>query len=536
MRQEKYLYIDLYGKSVQEAKKLLNEKFTLVKEENYTEFYIITGRGNHAGPGGIRGVLRKALPRLLKPYCEDILSIDAEAGAYKILLKKDATAMTQLLKAMNTFAVGSDDPKDHLAYFKKVETSAETGNTAAMLLIANIYFTGEMKEFDNKEKALSFLKRAKEKQSSRDVQTELGVMQMEGRYLEKNYEAGLDLLKTSAEQGDAIAAFWLAKYYTLGQGVKQSDQEALFWMEKSADQNYPMAEFNLGYSYLEGKFTPKDNKQAFHYLKKAAVHGHLEAKTHLAHCHAGGYGTRVDHQEAFRLYQEAAAFNEPDAIYQTGLYYQRGHGVTRDDKEALRYFLQGGAELNDANCQVKLAEIYFFGVGVDKDPATGFQWAQRSAAQKNSFGYYTLFLAYWNGWGTSVDLAKADQYLKMAAENGCANAQFALGISIIKNNPANIEAGIKWLQKAAEYDHRQAIEMLEALHESLGFGVTPPQSPDATPVSLLSTYPQTIYPKNKESSGKIQKTSAASGKKLNEKEDKSPTYSGLRRGFLLGGQ
>lgn len=87
MRNEKYLYIDLHGKSVKQAKKLLSEKFALIKEENFTEFYIITGRGNHVGATGVRGVLRKALRRLLKPYDGDILKIDAEAGAYKILLK-----------------------------------------------------------------------------------------------------------------------------------------------------------------------------------------------------------------------------------------------------------------------------------------------------------------------------------------------------------------------------------------------------------------------------------------------------------------
>lgn len=530
MRNEQYMYIDLHGKSVKDTKELLKKKFAVIKENNITEFYIITGRGNHVGSSGVRGVLKKALPRLLKPYCADIVSIDAEAGSYKILLKKDTAALSQLLKAMNSFAVGSEDPKDHLTYFKKVAARAEAGNVLAMLLIANTYLTGEIKEFDDKEKALYFINRAKEL-GSIDAQTQLGVMRMEGRYVEKDYKEGLRLLKASTKQKDAIAAFWLGKYYALGQGVKQNDQQALFWMQQSADLDYPLAEFNLGYSYLMANFTPEDNDLAFKYFTKSADHGHIEAKTYLARCHACGYGTPINYEKAFNLYQQAAAFDETYAVYQTAQYYQLGRGTKKNDVEAFKFFLLG-AMLKDGDCQAKVAEAYFGGMGVTPDDKAGFRWAKQAAEQKSPFGYYVLYSAYKNGLSVPANPAEAEKYLTKSAEAGWSNAQVELGIAMIKNPKKNLEEGIAWLKKAAEEEHPYAIGFLKRIDELIASRMVKPKSLATAPVSLVSAFPQTVYQENKRTGGETQKASASQAKKPSLGEETSPAYSGLRKGFL----
>ena len=81
MRPERYMSIDLHGLSVAETKTLLKKHFDRITEEKITEFIIITGRGKHVASDGSRGVLKKILPKLLKPYCDDIAEINPDIGS-----------------------------------------------------------------------------------------------------------------------------------------------------------------------------------------------------------------------------------------------------------------------------------------------------------------------------------------------------------------------------------------------------------------------------------------------------------------------
>lgn len=301
MREEQYICIDLHGLSVKQSKELINSQFALIKEKKIIEFNVITGRGKHVAPNGARGVLKKALPRILKPYCEEILEIDAEVGSYKIRLKRDSNALAAEFKTMLTLIVDSDRPDQQIAFLKEVEKRIALDDTQAMVLIANMHLIGEVKEFCNKETGINLLYRA-QKLGSVEATTELGGLLIEGKHVKKNYKKGFKLLRKAAAE-NPIAQFWMAKFYILGQGVKQSDTEGLSWMQKSAAHGYPPAEFNLGYNYFHGNFTTENNDLAFKYFGLAASHGHIEAKSYLARCHACGYGTPQDIKQAFRLYK-----------------------------------------------------------------------------------------------------------------------------------------------------------------------------------------------------------------------------------------
>ena len=55
-----------------------------------------------------------------------------------------------------------------------------------------------------------------------------------------------------AEQGDAEAQCNLGECYAKGDGVPQSESEALIWFRKSAKQGYAPAQYNLGYCHVIG--------------------------------------------------------------------------------------------------------------------------------------------------------------------------------------------------------------------------------------------------------------------------------------------
>lgn len=533
MKEGKHLYIDLHGKSVQEAKKILATKFAIIKEENYVEFYIITGRGNHIAPNGARGVLKKMLPKLLKPYCEDILEIEPEIGSYKIRLKKNDDGFLSNLKTMLSVVIDSENQEEQINFLKKKEALAEKGDLNAMLLMANIHLGGEFKEFRDQEKALQWLHHA-DTRGSLEAKTGLGVFYIEGQYLKKNFKKGFRLLKAAAESGNPLGQFYLAKFYALGQGIKQSDEKALFWTQKAADQGFPTAEFNLGFSYFEGNFTPQNDALAFKYLTQAADHGHIESKVYLARCYACGYGTAKDDQMALHLYRKAALFDNTYALFNAGIYYLQGRGTKANPHIAFRYFHRG-AQLKDGDSQAYLAGAYLFGNGIPQNIKAGLSWAQKSAEQKNPRGYYMLSLAHKHGLGVEANPEKEREFLEKSAQGGWEDTQYLLGLAIIRKQlKGTLEEGLTWLQKAADQNYSPAVKALESTRNLVSSLLPKGHEPLTSIPSLISAFSQTIYNDNKSDVPKNRSPSLAPPAKEPKKDDDDshPTYPGLRRGFL----
>lgn len=459
MRTERYMSIDLHGLSVAETKGLLKKHFDKIADDKITEFIIITGRGKHVAPGGSRGVLKRILPKLLKPYCDDIAEINPDIGSYKIKIKRNSQNVSKDLSEMLTIIADSNDPKKHLFYLKKLEAQIEAGNTGAMLVIANMHFIGENKEYNDKEQGIALLNKAKEL-GDLDAYMELGSFLIEGRYVKKNIKKGFRLLNEAAKT-HPIAQLMLAKSYILGE-PKKDDEQALYWMKKSADAGYSMAELNLGFTYFEGNFTPVDLDLAFYYFSLAVEHGNVEAMSYLARCYACGYGTTINYSKAFILYNEAARFDDTYSIYQVGQYYAIGRAVKTNDELAFKYFLRG-ANLHDGDCQAKVAYAYFFSLGIKKDTNEGLKWLEKSVEQKSAFGYYLKSFCHKKGIGLSVDLALEEKFLVKSAEKEWAQAQFELGIGMLGERfKGTAQDGLSWIEKAAEDDYPQAIEFMQS--------------------------------------------------------------------------
>ena len=69
--------------------------------------------------------------------------------------------------------------------------------------------------------------------------------------------------------------------YDKGQGVPQSDKEAVQWFKKAAEQGYADAQYNLGCMYANGRGVPQSDKEAAKWLHKAADQGYANAQREL---------------------------------------------------------------------------------------------------------------------------------------------------------------------------------------------------------------------------------------------------------------
>jgi TPR repeat protein len=104
-------------------------------------------------------------------------------------------------------------------------------------------------------------------------------------YLRGDYDKALVDIQFLAHGGEARAQYDLALMYDKGQGVPQSDAEAMRWYERAAAQGEPRAQYNLGLMHLNGQGVPPDVVKAYYWISLSARHGNahaLDARDYLS--------------------------------------------------------------------------------------------------------------------------------------------------------------------------------------------------------------------------------------------------------------
>ena len=130
----------------------------------------------------------------------------------------------------------------------------------------------------------------------------------------KEYAHAHSVLKPLAHAGNAAAQFSLGFIYRQGQGVAQSDTEAVKWYRKAADQGHARAQGYLGFMYHEGKGVPQSGKEALKWYTKAAKQGNSNAQYNLGLMYAQGRDIPENYVAAYRWTSLAAAAGDQGAI------------------------------------------------------------------------------------------------------------------------------------------------------------------------------------------------------------------------------
>ena len=97
-----------------------------------------------------------------------------------------------------------------------------------------------------------------------------------------------------AELGDATAQYYLGYMYSVGQGVKQNNVEAVKWYRKAAEQGNADAQANLGSAYAAGSGVRQDETKAVKWFKKAAENGSADGQLKLGAMYLLGRGIQKD--------------------------------------------------------------------------------------------------------------------------------------------------------------------------------------------------------------------------------------------------
>ncbi len=234
-----------------------------------------------------------------------------------------------------------------------------------------------------------------------------------------------------AENGDEDMMEILALAYSNGDDEVDPDPEkAVFWWEKLANLDQPIAQFNLGVHYFKGFGVPRDFEKAAYWVNKAAANGVIGAAELLKSC-------------------EKAVAAEKKA----------------DSGDA-----QAQADL--AGVVMAHASLMEEQAGREDDYKLALELAEKSAAQNNGDGIWTLALAYEHGRGVEVDLEKTVELYRRGAELGHAPSQHSLACYYIRGDVVeeNWELGFELSMKSAEQGYGLAMKTLGTCYQ-FGYGV-----------------------------------------------------------------
>jgi TPR repeat protein len=165
----------------------------------------------------------------------------------------------------------------------------------------------------------------------------------------------------------------------------------------------------------------------------------------------GRGGVKLDYQQAMNWYRKAADQGYADGQYQVGSFYEYGLGVGKDNDQA-KVWYQKAADQGNEDAKAALRQL---------DGGTDPEITPTAPREQ-----YEMAFNYQNGYGgLHPDLKQALYWYRKAADQGYANAQYALGQSYeigqgVERAPAQAQA---WYQKAADQGFQRAKNALKRL-------------------------------------------------------------------------
>jgi len=265
------------------------------------------------------------------------------------------------------------------------------------------------------------------------------------------------ILHHLAERGDTEAQYRVALLYYEGNGVKQSQAEALRWFLKAAESGHRESQYLAGFCIFNGHGIEPDPAQSIQWFTRAADSGEVEAQRQLAVCYREGLGVVQNHTKAFEWFKKAANQGDASAQCWLGTCYSNGEGVDRNDIIAFDCFFKA-AHQGHPVAQVNLGVCYCRGKGTTQDYGKAQQWLIKAAQQGDPDAQCQLGVLYYNGEGVTENYPEAFKWYTSSALQGYAEAQFYLGLCYLLGEGTEINApeAFRWLLRSSAQGNADA--------------------------------------------------------------------------------
>lgn len=311
-----------------------------------------------------------------------------------------------------------------------------------------------------------------------------------------DYKESEKLLLSEAAKGNALAIHDLGKLYATDKlGTKDEDKSAQFYaealtafidIEPSADFMFPYTQntkpndmrsyvwYRIGKMHCYGLGTEQNDTEAFKWFEKSAIEGNKFAQFSLANLYYYGNGTDQSYEQAYHWYMKAAQQGQPYAAYAIAQMYANGEAVEKNDVQAQNYYKQALAgfqkleadEQADDNLFYKMGRMFKLGLGTEVDMAKAIDYFKLAADLGNRNARRTMALEYISGENIEQDIEKGIEMLTELAGSGDTMSAYKLGKIYLAGEVVytDLDKAEKYLLQAANDNNEYAMYSLAKLY------------------------------------------------------------------------
>lgn len=428
-------------------------------------------------------------------------------------LSTPATATPEQLLAMDHY-------DRHVVLTQMIDSlqyNADKKNPKDLFLLGYYYYSeaeDNAKEEDF-HKAKEYFLQA-EKLGSKDATYLLGELYYYGEGVEQNYLTAAQYYEKAASLQQKNAIFSLGALYMNGLGVKENPLKALEYYQKAASLKDITSINSLGYLYesSDNAEIKMDLTQAAKWYRKSCdlgdSHGcdslnrlkihtldfnavfaeitkenaELNVTRELPRITTFTEANDDDHDMMLSDYLPeiiaAAKKNNPDAIYLLGRYYQAKGDESYDEYAygQARILYEKAIELGSTNAIYELAELYYYGNGVEQDYEKSFSLYNDPKLDNHPEAIFSRAVQYDSGEGVDQNYEQSFALFNQSAELGHTPSIFNVGYMYEHGEFVDIDLdeAKKWYQKACDHDYSDGCYAVEIIDTT-----SPNSNADANP-------------------------------------------------------
>lgn len=308
-----------------------------------------------------------------------------------------------------------------------------------------------------------------------------------------DYKKAEKLLLSEGAKGNALAIYDLGKLYATDKARKKNDTDskkyytealaAFMNIEPNADYLFPYESksakpkdmrayvwYRIGKMHCYGLGTEQDYTEAFKWFEKSATEGNKFAQFSLANLYYYGNGVEQSYDQAYHWYMAASNQGQPYAAYAIAQMYASGEFVEKDEVQAQLYYKQalaGFLKLEaDDNLLYKIGRMFKLGLGTEVDIPKAIDYFKQAADLGNRNARRTMALEYISGDNVEQDIDKGIDMLTELADSGDTLSAYKLGKIYLSGDVVftDLDKAEKYLRQAANDDNEYAMYSLAKLY------------------------------------------------------------------------
>lgn len=421
------------------------------------------------------GEEHSSLDAFLQQYdIESMLSLYKNGSLIRWLNQIGASA---IIERLSTLKINNFEAVTNEEYIKFVSAIYGDNISDIAYKIASYYRIKENSEQNLRWHDIAY------KYGNIDSAFELGLIYRDGLYgVEESAHLAFTYFSSAADCGNNTAQLVLSELYEEGDGVEQSNEQAIKYLEMAANANFVDAYLNLGrllseverydeaekwlklalehlgsehpdYTFnlelLGNLYYQKDQNEpkVYEYNHKAAIRGSSRAKFNLGYLYEYGIGgVSQDENQSLYWYRSAAIDGYAPAQCSVGRYY-----FDKEDYERAIPWLQKAVEQDHIDAKILYSVCL---IQIEKFPEKAYNLMHEAANANDSEAQYYMGRFYEEGFAVRKNRDQAIVWYKKAAENGSKHAKARLGelgklrlIEVAKELKVGIQTVVDFLKK-----------------------------------------------------------------------------------------